>query len=195
MINTFVYSVYGQFGGTRHKDDPLIADYRHQWLDALLVGKSITVVVLLGSLAEAAFGTWKATPAGQSTDVAFRRIFHPTYPEGQRTKPRAEATAELLQNWNEALAEFRPRITEPDFEPTGEDYGDAFDEERDLAAIPERDLPAGLPDWMRSLRSWALRQAVNTGDPVEEKRATLVARVPKVDRAWLQADPPPAPPG
>src|SRR5688500_4579198 len=38
MFNAFAYSVYGQPGGIRHKNDPAIAAYRHRWLDALLVG-------------------------------------------------------------------------------------------------------------------------------------------------------------
>ena len=39
MINTFLYSVYGQGGGERHKNDPKIAKYRNQWLDRLIVGQ------------------------------------------------------------------------------------------------------------------------------------------------------------
>lgn len=185
MINTFLYSVYGQGAGERHRNDPLIADYLHQWLNALLVGRSVEAVVALGSLAEDAFGQWKATPSGQSTDVAFRRVIHPTYPEAQRSKPRAEASKEVLQNWNEALAALRPKVKNPDFPQPTDTYGDRFDEERDLAPIPDRDLPPGLPEWMRSLKSWAERQAVGAGNPVEEKRATIVARVPKADRLWL----------
>src|SRR4051795_9822867 len=37
MVNTFLYSVYGQGGGERHADDTAIADYRNRWLDALLI--------------------------------------------------------------------------------------------------------------------------------------------------------------
>jgi hypothetical protein len=36
MVNTFVYSVYGQGGGNRHKNNPAIIAYRNRWLDALL---------------------------------------------------------------------------------------------------------------------------------------------------------------
>src|SRR6266540_3867437 len=36
MVNTFLYSVYGQGGGNQHAHDPAIAAYRNQWLDALL---------------------------------------------------------------------------------------------------------------------------------------------------------------
>jgi uracil-DNA glycosylase len=185
MINTYVYSVYGQGGGERHRDDPPIDGYRNQWLDALLVGRSVEAVVALGALAEHAFLGWKATPAGQATEIAFRRITHPTFPEGQRTVPRAQATRTMLEDWNEALALLRPAIQHPDVAQPSDTYGQAFDKEKDLAQIPERDLPAGLPDWMRSLMSWAQRQAVHTGDPTEEKRATIVSRVPTADRPWL----------
>jgi hypothetical protein len=37
MVNTFLYSVYGQSGGQRHKDDAQIVAYRNRWLDALLL--------------------------------------------------------------------------------------------------------------------------------------------------------------
>ena len=52
MINTFLYSVYGQGGGERHKNDPKIAKYRNQWLDQLLVGQDVDAVVTLGRLAD-----------------------------------------------------------------------------------------------------------------------------------------------
>jgi uracil-DNA glycosylase len=186
MINTFLYSVYGQGGGDRHQNDPAIADYRHRWMDALLVGRSVEVVVALGLLAERAFNTWKTTVSGQATDVVFRRITHPTFPEGQRGLPRAEAMRQMLQNWNEALAALRPKIQHPDFQQPTETYGEELNKATDLAAIPDRDLPAGLPDWMRSLQTWAQREAVRAGDPVEEKRATVVVRVPRAERQWLQ---------
>src|SRR5690606_15090433 len=35
FLNTFLYSVYGQAGGSRHIGNPLIARYRHRWIDAV----------------------------------------------------------------------------------------------------------------------------------------------------------------
>jgi hypothetical protein len=186
MINTFLYSVYGQGGGERHRDDPAIAGYRNEWLDALLVGRPVEAVVALGSLAEGAFLGWKETPAGQASDAVFRRIIHPTFPEGQRSVPRAEATKAMLENWNEGVTALRPAIEHPDVVQPTDLYGEAFDKATDLAPIPERDLPAGLPDWMRSLMSWAARAPVHSGNPTDEKRATVVVRVPTADRHWLQ---------
>ncbi len=185
MVNTFLYSVYGQHGGERHRADPAIAAYRHQWLDALLMGRSVDAVIALGSLAGQAFGAWQKTPSGQATAVAFKQIIHPTFPEGQKTKPRAEATRDLLKNWNDALVSLRPLIKHPDIVQPTNLYGTKFDEAKDLIQIPEADLPAGLPAWMRSLRSWAQRKAVNKGDLAEEKRATIIVRIPKTDREWL----------
>ena len=46
--------------------------------------------------------------------------------------------------------------------------------------IPEADLPAGAPPWMRSLKTWAGREA----DTAEAKRATVVVTVPNGERPW-----------
>jgi Uracil DNA glycosylase superfamily len=183
MVNAFLYSVYGQGGGQRHKDDPAIAEYRNRWLDALLVGRDVEAVVALGGLADAAFQSWRATKTGQGVEVAYQHIRHPTYPEsasaaGQTTK--AEAMKVMLAGWNEALKALRSKIRHPDDDRDLVLYGEALDKTRDLAPIPERDLPAGVPAWMRSLDAWAVRR----GEDAEAKRATLVVTVPRKQRPW-----------
>ncbi len=183
MINAFLYSVYGQGGGQRHRDDPAIAAYRNAWLNALLVGKQVECVVAFGTLADAAFRMWKETPEGQSVEVAYHHIRHPTYPESASAsgqKKKSEAMKEMLAGWNVALEALAERLAHPDVERDLELYGDALDKERDLAPIPERDLPAGLPEWMRSLDAWAVRK----GEDTETKRATLVVTVPRRQRPW-----------
>lgn len=188
MINAFLYSVYGQGGGERHRNDPAIAAYRNGWLDALLVDTEVEAVVAIGGLADAAFQTWLQTPAGAGVTLAYRRILHPTYPEsasahGQATK--AEAMGRMLAEWNEALEALRPHVR-PDFEPEPGLYGETLDKGNDLAPIPETDLPAGLPAWMRSLESWAVRRAArpeHANDPAQ-KRATIVVTVPGRHRPW-----------
>src|SRR6266545_6795182 len=52
MVNTFLYSVYGQGRGAKHKGDTGIVKYRNRWLDALFAGKKIDAVVALGMLAD-----------------------------------------------------------------------------------------------------------------------------------------------
>src|SRR5215813_3061008 len=64
IINASLYSAYNQPAAQGHMSDPAIEAYRHQWLDALLVGTGIEAVVALGNWADAAWQTWKATPAG-----------------------------------------------------------------------------------------------------------------------------------
>src|SRR6266568_1935096 len=61
MVNTFLYSVFGQGGGTRHAADEQIAQYRNRWLDALLLGSQVTAVITLGTLAKTGYATWAKT--------------------------------------------------------------------------------------------------------------------------------------
>jgi uracil-DNA glycosylase len=182
LVNTFVYSVYGQSGGERHRADPAIAAYRHRWLDALLVGSQVEAVVALGSLAESAFDEWRATPVGTASSVPFRKIFHPTYPEGASRGgkiTRADAMRQMLADWNLALDELRARIAHPDLPPPADHYGEAL-VPADLREIPAEDMPAGLPAWMRSLDAWAAR----SGATPDQKRATLMVTVPRDARPW-----------
>jgi uracil-DNA glycosylase len=182
LVNTFLYSVYGQGGGERHADDPAIAAYRNRWLDALLVGGGVEAVVALGRLAGQAFQAWKDTPAGQGVDLAFERVTHPTAPEssaGGDPDRYAEAVRSMLRNWNGALERLRPAVRHPDVDRDLVPYGEALTSD-DYGAIPERDLPAGLPEWMRS-RAWADRR----GRTDDLKRATIVVTVPRGSRPWL----------
>jgi len=182
LVNTFLYSVFGQGGGERHADDPAIAAYRNRWLDALLVGSGVEAVVALGRLAGRAFQAWKDTPAGQGVDVAFERVTHPTAPEssaGGDPDRLAEAFRSMLRNWNGALERLRPAVRHPDVDRDLVPYGEAL-ASADYAPIPERDLPAGLPEWMRS-RAWADRR----GRTPDLKRASIVVTVPRAARPWM----------
>ena len=177
MVNTFLYSVYGQSGGEKHKHDSGLVAYRNQWLDALLDGSGVEAVVALGGLADDAWTQWKATVAGKKYAGGYVKITHPTFPEssgaGDPAKKKAN-TKLLLQNWNAGMAVLHPLILHPDTPRPLVPYGDAFAPE-DLREIPEADLPAGLPAWMRSLKAWASR----TGTTPASKRATITVKVPK----------------
>ena len=83
-------------------------------------------------------------------------IRHPTYPEsasrsGSVTK--AEAMARLTTSWNEALDALHPLVQQDVATPLVH-YGPKIDK-ADTVMIHERDLPPGLPAWMRSLEAWA----------------------------------------
>jgi uracil-DNA glycosylase len=191
MVNTFLYSVYGQGGGERHKDDDKIVTYRHKWLDKLARGNDVQAIVALGGLADDAHTKWRATAAGQECNAGYAHLTHPTWPESQRTKPKAQAIEELLANWNEKLAPLHGAVTPDAPSPAFVPYGASF-VDGDLATIPERDVPPGTPDWMRSLDAWAVRRAIGEADgptatPAdvdEAKRAGIGVKVPRKQRVW-----------
>jgi len=100
--------------------------------------------------------------------VFHQRALHPT-----ADKPGGPISRrDLLDNWNVALARLHARVQQPDevrpLVPYGADF--APDE---LPAIPSRDLPAGLPAWMRDTDFWAV-----LGDPPGTERANITVEVP-----------------
>ncbi len=178
MINTFLYSVYGTVKAATRKGAILVG-YRNQWIDAFLTKGKIEAVVSLGTAANEAWQLWKGTPVGQSIDVAFAAITHPTQPEsfskGDKTK-LAQATKKLLNNWNLALEILSPAIQHPDHAVAITPYGDSWTE-GDRVPIPEQDFPAGLPAWMHENDGWATRKGANT----LAKRRNITLTVPKGD--------------
>jgi len=176
LINTFLYSVYGQTGGDKHKDDAGIVDYRNGWLTAIFNSNQIEAVLALGSLADDAWQKWRQTADGKGHSPPYAHVTHPTEPEsssgGDPTKLQQAITA-MLQNWNQALAALHPLITQPDTPGPLVPYGDSF-QPSDLVEIPEFDMPAGIPDWMRSPQAWAQREGATAAD----KRRNITITVP-----------------
>ena len=176
MINTFLYSVYGQQGGVRHKDDAAIVAYRNSWLSALTAPGQLAAVIALGQLADDAWSKFKAGADASVAALPYAHITHPTQPEsssGGNPQKLAQAIKTMLANWNAALGQLHPQIAHPDTPGPLIGYGDAF-APADLAEIPEGDLPPGLPEWMRSPAAWAQR----TGSTAAQKRATITITIP-----------------
>ena len=148
MINASLYSMYNQTAaGPLLKDAKIVAD-RNAWFDTLLApGSAITAVVALGKHADAA---WKAWPGHAIAPVEYVEIMHPT---ADKHPPTTEA--KLLTNWNQGLKKIAPKIV-PDAAVALVPYASKF-APGDLVEIPERDLPAGTPSWMRELDAWATR--------------------------------------
>jgi uracil-DNA glycosylase len=178
MLNTFVYSVFGQGGGNRHKNDPAITAYRNRWFEALLPGK-IEGVVALGQLADAAWQSFASTPKGAPFSGVFHAVTHPTQPEsssqGDAAKKKA-AIAKMLTAWNTALAALHPVVTADNALPLVP-YGTAF-LPSELPDIPQEDFPAGSPPWMCGNADWAKR----TGADPALKRVTIAVTIPKAFR-------------
>jgi uracil-DNA glycosylase len=182
MVNTYLYSVYGQSAGNRHVNDAKIVDYRNSWIDALVIGKQIEAAVAFGTLADTAYQTWAKTRPDEAAGIAYQHVTHPTAPiSGSRGDPAklAELTKQMLAGWNAALEALRDVVTPeatraPLYSSTG------VLRPSDDVEIPACDLPAGLPEWMRSLESWATR----TGSSTDAKRATIEVVVPTDLRPW-----------
>jgi hypothetical protein len=171
ILNTFLYSVYGQRGGEAHVGDPEITAYRNRWLDAAAEDNELAAVLTLGHLADTAYHAW---PGADRHPHTYVNVVHPTYPESASASGSttlAAAMKRLCASWNaglDRLADLTPDSARPLVH-----YGDALTPADD-APVPEADLPAGLPAWMRGLDAWASR----TGATAAEKRATLTVRVP-----------------
>jgi uracil-DNA glycosylase len=191
IVNAYLYSVFGQ--PSRKEVEQVeagVAPYRARWLDALLIGKQVEVVVAFGELAHAAFAGWLGPAGNPKVAVAYAHLLHPTYPEGSR---QPGAMKKMLDQRNAALPGLRDALSEHDAPPDTEPYGDELTP-GDRGHIPEGDLPVGSPSWMRSLRQWASREDLLGPNAAavqraEAKRATIVVRVPKAERPWRPLDP------
>jgi hypothetical protein len=183
IVNAYLYSVYGQPSRKEAAAvEPAIAPYRERWLDALLLDSSVQAVIAFGDLATRAFSDWQGDGPGKRPDLVVKKLFHPTYPEGstrQHPERKPEATKKMLTQWNQALTELHDALTDPDVDVTPALYGEDF-KDSEKVAIPEADMPAGAPPWMRSLNTWAKR----TGADAEEKRATVEVKIPTAERVW-----------
>jgi uracil-DNA glycosylase len=188
MINTFLYSVYGQQGGERHKDDSAMADYRNGWITAILTkNPSMNVVITLGTLAKHAWDSYETSMTGTAKSRADAMtvipIIHPTFPDSSSASGQisfAAAMSRMLANWNLGLDHLDAALSGTDVAtPTNNRYGNSL-KATDVAEIPSRDLPVGSPSWMRSLTAWATRSGKNA----KEKRATIVVKIPVAERPF-----------
>jgi uracil-DNA glycosylase len=158
IINTFLYSVYGNINAAAAKNAALIA-YRNSWIDALLIGQKVEAVIALGAAADTAWQSWKKTPNGKTFSVAYAHVTHPTEPESSTKNTPSKlpaATKALMQNWNAGLKILSPAVKHPDVPTALVPYGTAWSA-TDRPAIPEADMPAGLPGWMHEQDGWASR--------------------------------------
>lgn len=182
MVNTYLYSIYGQSAGNAHIHDARIASYRNSWIDALVLGRRVQAVVAFGGLADASYQAWAATQPEAAAGLAYQHVTHPTAPisgsGGDPTK-LAELTKIMLAGWNAAIEALRPVVTaEAAHAPPYLSSGHL--RASDDVEIPPADMPAGLPPWMRSLENWATR----TGSSADSKRATIEVVVPADQRPW-----------
>jgi hypothetical protein len=94
--------------------------------------------------------------------------------------PSSRDPDKLLNAWRAAIADLRDVVTpDPDGDNTGPNYGDTF-EEADHAAIPRRDLPFGVPDFLGD-DAWAREHGVQSAvsRPKPDDGHTLIWHAPQ----------------
>ena len=134
FVNTFLYSVYGQFD-TELRNISLeeqIISYRHAFLDRLIEENQIEAIFAMGKGAQHALEQWPG-----KGDIPFHDFTHPA----------ALNYASLFANWNEGMDSLKAYITpDEDGAPSYTPYETKWQEE-DLKIIPRFDLNFGIPDW------------------------------------------------
>jgi uracil-DNA glycosylase len=134
MLNTFLFSVFGQFNTELRNisQEPAIEQYRNAFLDRIADNNQIEAVVTFGVGARHAFERW---PNGASVPV-----FHAMHPAAMETN--------VIANWNGLLPAMQ-QVVAPDDDGIANAplFGAAFAPE-DLAPIPAFDLPFGVPGWL-----------------------------------------------
>lgn len=134
LMNTFLYSVFGQFNSELRAislEQPILS-HRNEFLDRLAGENPVQAVVTIGNAARHAAENW---PGSQPA-----LAFHITHPSARDEEV-------LLASWNDALDSLRP-IVDPDDDgqPDPTPYGTRF-KPSDTVPIPRHDLPFGMPDW------------------------------------------------
>lgn len=175
ILNTYVYSVFGQQGGNAHIHDSAITAYRNLWIAGVLDKSPIDAVVAFGGLARQAWEAWLDSPAAVGRPALHVEFLpHPTSPTagGASEAQAATATATMLVKYNAAIQRIRPLLGATDAAASPL-YGNAFTD-ADLPDIPMADLPAGTPTWMSTEEEWAKR----VGDTAAIKRRTIQIVVP-----------------
>lgn len=134
MLNTFIYSIYGQFNNEMRtiSEDPLVLDYRNEFLDRLIEQNNIEAVIAIGAAARHAVQNW-SIPTGLHVSY----LVHPS-----------ASPSQVTADWNQDLPILLNEI-EPDLDGIQDHtpYGQQWAPE-DRVPIPRKDLPFGVPEFL-----------------------------------------------
>lgn len=139
MVNTFLYSITGQFNSEMKAFAGIaaVAQWRNSLLDALATNK-VKAVLAFGNAAKYVIDSWPGATPFKNQGRIFC-LMHPTAP----------AATKVLSDWNAKLSQIAANIS-PD--PNGAQdlspYSGSNFTATDLARIPLFDLPFGVPSWM-----------------------------------------------
>jgi len=180
MINASLYSEYGSGAAiTNHvESSPDVAAERAPWIAAILAPKKVKLVLLFGGQAKACWTNYTAAHGGAPAGGAVVELAHPT-----SDSYGADGPQKLVDSWNNALKLIEPAPFH-DVTPDFTQYAVATYTAQ-VTEIPDFDLPAGLPTWMRALDTWAVRpdpaKVPDPSPPTPYKRAHLLVTVPATE--------------
>lgn len=134
MINTFLFSVFGQFDTELRNisNEASIENYRHAYLDRIIDQNSIEAIIAFGVGGRHACERWS-----NSTQVP---IFNATHPAADEKI--------VIPNWNSLLPNMQAVITTDDDGVVDQTPFDPTFTNADLTPIPSFDLPFGVPIWL-----------------------------------------------
>ncbi len=154
MINSVLYSIYGQFGKKLRDfmDISLIKAWRNSLLDAL-VTSNVQIVLAFGLGARHVLESWPGSSQFQNNGRLFYMI-HPTADEKV-----------VRQNWNASMVEIAEKVSpDSDGQVDLTQYQGSRFIKSDLSRIPLLDLGFGAPVWMGTGRT-AVRLKANKALP------------------------------
>jgi uracil-DNA glycosylase len=138
MINSTLYSIYGQFNQDLMEFMNLqsVKNWRNSFLDAIATS-NLECIVTFGRAAKYVLDSWAGSNSFKQQNRVFNLI-HPT----------ARPTSSITNNWNTHLQQLSQTIT-PDNDGTVNltPYSGSF-KKSDLARIPLYDFGYGAPSWM-----------------------------------------------
>ena len=165
-LNAWAYAVHPSWamGQQRRLEEPEELEWRNELYDRV-TGPQLEAIIAFGGMARRAVELWESQP-----DVTVLEVPHPSSRDPKK----------LLDSWRAAVTQLRGIVTpDDDGDNGGPNYGSKFSE-ADYEAVPRRDLPFGMPDFMGD-DSW-----VRTGNrgqnsvtrPTPDDNHTLMWRAP-----------------
>jgi hypothetical protein len=134
-LNGFIYSLHPSHlsNGIKLLSDPAHLRWRNKVFKAVK-GPGMQAIIAFGIVAQTAVDLWNS-----KGDIPVLKTYHPSYREDE---------TKLVTDWNRVINELRQIVTkDSDGDNTLPLYGSTF-VEADYAAIPRRDLPFGVPDFL-----------------------------------------------
>jgi hypothetical protein len=133
MLNTFLYSVYGQYDAALRQisfEDEILS-YRNRYLDRVAAESSIEAIITIGAGAQQVAEAW---PGRGSLPVV--HLVHPAADE-----------AMVMPSWNKAMPQLQKLVRPDDDGQVQTALYEAVFRPQDEVDIPRFDLPFGLPAW------------------------------------------------